>query len=273
MNKSLKLMGQIAVLALSLVIVSCNNDDDSDNNTTFSAENAALAAKTDATVDGTMNILETGYDENVDGNRNAASLFPECTVITIVTSGNGGTITLDFGDGCQLNNGATVTGLIELQYGPIDGGTRTIDYTFQDFTYNNNGVEGGGQIVRTIANQDGNPQSTVNETITVSFPNTEVTATRVGERISEWVEGVGSGTWLDNVFHITGNWNTTFTNGFERDGEVTETLVWKLNCLYFVSGVIEVTQEGFTGGIDYGNGECDNLATLIINGQEYPIFL
>ncbi len=273
MNKKVRIYLFATIYAFGFTLVSCDKDNDSNNNTTFSAENAALAAKTDATVDGTMNILETGYDENVDGTRTAVSLFPECTVITIVTSGNGGTITLDFGDGCQLNNGATVTGVVELAYGPIDGGTRTIDYTFQNFTYNNNGVTGGGQIVRRIANANGNPESTVNETIVVSFPDTEVTATRVGERISEWVEGVGSGTWLDNVFHINGNWNTTFTNGFERDGEVTETLVWELNCLYLVSGEIEVTQDGFTGSINYGDGTCDNLATLTINGQDYPIFL
>lgn len=273
MKKQFKLGSGLILLAAMLLFTSCNKDDDNNQNQEFSAENAALAAQTDATVDGTMNILENGYDENADGTRSSVSLFPQCTEISIVTSGQSGMITLDFGDGCQLNNGANVAGVVELAYGPIVGGERTIDYTFLDFTYNSNGVSGGGQIVRTIANSDGNPQSTVNETITVSFPNTEVTATRVGLRIAEWVEGVGTGTWLDNVYHIDGNWNTTFTNGFERNGEVTETLVRELNCLHFVSGVIEVTQGPFTGGLDYGDGACDNLATLTINGVEYPIFL
>ena len=113
----------------------------------------------------------------------------------------------------------------------------------------------------------------MNETITVNFPNTTVTATRNGLRIAEWVEGVGSGTWLDNVYHISGNWDTTFTNGFERTGEVTETLVRKLSCIYLVRGVIEIQQEGLIGEIDFGDGNCDNLATLRFNGEEYPIIL
>ena len=184
-----------------------------------------------------------------------------------------GTITLDFGESCQLNNGAIVSGVINLEFTAIIEGVRTIDYSFVDYTYNGNGVQGGGQIQRQIANSNGNPQSTVNETILVSFPNSDITATRVGLRISEWVEGVGTGTWLDNVYHITGNWITNFSNGFERTGEVTQTLVWKLNCLYLVSGIIEVTQEGLIGSLDYGSGACDNNAILTINGQDYPLLL
>ena len=260
-------------IALSLILISCDkNDDEAPTMVNFSAENAKLAAITDATVDGTLNIMENGYDENVTRST-MISLFSDCVQITLTSNGNGGTIVLDFGASCQLNNGATVSGIINLEYSAIVAGERTIDYTFEDYTYNGNGVSGGGQIVRTIANSNGNPQSTVNEEITVSFPGTSVTATRNGLRIAEWVEGVGSGTWLDNVYHIDGNWNTVFSNGFQRSGDVTQTLVRKLNCLYFVSGVIEVEQEGLTGSIDYGTGECDNTAMLTLNGQEFTIIL
>jgi hypothetical protein len=166
-----------------------------------------------------------------------------------------------------------VSGKIILEYEPIIGGTRTITYSFENYFYNNNGVTGGGEIFRQIANQNGNPQSTVNETINVSFPNTTVTATRNGLRIAEWVEGVGSGTWQDNVYHITGNWDTTFTNGFQRSGEVTEKLVRKLSCLYLVSGTLEIEQQSITGVLDFGDGSCDNLATFTVNGQVYEIIM
>lgn len=273
MKRILIRTGLACAFGLSILLTACNKDDDNQTTVNFSAENAVLAAKTDATVDGTLNILENGYEEGENGRSPIVSLFPECTVITINSNGNGGTITLDFGTSCELNNGAIVSGVILMEYGAIVEGTRTIDYSFQDFTYNGNGVTGGGEILREISNSNGNPSSTVNETIVVSFPNTAVTATRTGLRIAEWVEGIGSGTWLDNVYHINGNWNTTFSNGFERNGEVVETLVRKLNCLYFVSGIIEVTQDGFTGSLDYGPGTCDNNAVVNINGTDYPIFL
>lgn len=275
MKITVKKTALFSFMAASLLFFSCNkNDDPGDTGgVNYSAEDTARAAKADNVVEGTLNIMENGYVEVEEGRSGFVSFFPSCVEITILPNGDGGSIILDFGDGCQLNNGANVSGIINLEYGPFDGGSRTINYTFEDFTYNNNGVTGGGEIVRQIANQNGNPQSTVNESITVSFPGTEVTATRDGLRIAEWVEGVGSGTWTDNVYHITGNWNTVFTNGFTRSGEVTETLVRELSCLYLVSGVLEIQQEGFTGSIDWGDGDCDNLATLTINGQDFPIIL
>lgn len=275
MKITLKKTALFSFLFAGVLLTGCSKDDDSgDTNTlNFSAENTARAAQADNIVEGTLNIMENGYVEVEEGRNSSVSFFPSCTVITIMPNGDGGTIILDFGDGCQLNNGATVAGIINLEYGPFENGSRTINYTFEDFTYNNHGVTGGGEIVREISNQNGNPQSTVNESIIVSFDGTNITATRDGLRIAEWVEGVGSGTWMDNIYHITGNWSTVFSNGFTRTGEVTETLVRELSCLYLVSGTLEIQQEGFTGAIDWGNGECDNLATLIVNGQEYPIIL
>jgi hypothetical protein len=278
MKTIIKKIALISFIATVMLFVSCEVKDDSNDTNTdvnYSAENTARAAQTDNVVEGTFNIIDNGYVEN-DGSTssfNNISLFSSCTTITFIPNGDSGTIILDFGESCQLNNGSVVSGIIRLEYGPFVGGTRTINYTFENYFYNNNGVTGGGEIYRQIANQNGNPQSTVNESITVSFPNTEVTATRNGLRITEWIEGIGNGTWTDNVYSITGNWDTTITNGFERTGEVTEPVIVKLNCLYVVSGRIAITQEGLTGIIDYGDGTCDNEAVLIINGQEYPILM
>ncbi len=257
-----------------IIFTSCEDNEASDTETNFSKLDNTRAATADNTIEGTLNIMEQAFEENEGLSRsNSSSLFPDCTTITIVLNGDTGIITIDFGDSCLLNNGSVVSGKIILEYGAFIGGTRTINYTFENYYYNNNGVEGGGEIFREIANQNGNPQSTVNETIVVSFPNTEITATRVGLRVAEWVEGVGSGTWQDNVYYITGNWNTTFTNGFHRSGNVTEKLVRKLSCTYIVSGKIALEQEGFTGVLDFGEGICDNEAILTINGQEILIYL
>lgn len=258
----------------SFFFASCEKDDTPETDAfEYSEEDTARAAKTDNIVEGTFNIMENAFVENEERGNFQNSFFPECTIITIIINGDSGTIILDFGESCQLNNGSVVSGIIRLEYGPVIGGTRTIDYSFEDYFYNLNGVSGGGQIFREIANANGNPQSTVNESITVSFPNTSVTATRTGLRVSEWVEGIGGGTWMDNVYHITGNWETIFTNGFERSGEVTETLVLELACPFLVAGRLEIAQEGTTGIIDFGDGECDNIAILIVNGQEYTIIM
>ncbi len=258
----------------SIFMTSCSSNDDSGTvNVNFSAEDSARAAQADIIVENTFNIMENGYDEAEETKSGIISLFPSCTIITVTPNGDGGTIVLDFGTSCTLNNGSVVSGKINLEYGGIVAGTRTINYTFEDYTYNGHGVTGGGEIVRDIENDNGNPSSTVNETITVSFSNTDITATRVGLRVAEWIEGVGSGTWTDNVYSITGNWNTTFSNGFSRSGEVTQPLIRKLSCIYLVSGTLTISQQALAGTLDFGDGTCDNKATLTFNGQEYTILL
>ena len=262
-------------VTITTLFMSCQPNDDKTDPVNFSTENSTMAALADDVAEGTLNIMENGYEENggEPSPFRTESLFSSCVTITLTTNGNGGTIILDFGNSCELNNGAIVSGKITLVYGAIVSGTRTINYTFDTYTYNGNEVAGGGEIFREIANTNGNPQSTVNELITVSFPNTTITATRDGLRVVEWTEGVGSGTWEDNVYQVTGNWDTTFSNGFNRSGEVTQALVRKLSCMYLVSGKLLVQQEGLSGEFDWGVGTCDNLATFTYDGTVYPIIL
>lgn len=261
-------------ISIAVFISSCSSNDDSGTvDDGVSVEYSARAAQTDNIVEGTLNIMENAYVETEEGRSSSVSLFTTCTTITIIPQGEGGTIILDFGESCTLSNGSIVSGIIRLVYGGIVDGTRTINYTFENYTYNGHVVSGGGEILREFENSNGYPSSTVNETITVHFLNSDLSATRVGLRISEWIEGVGSGTWSDNVYSITGNWETTFSNGFSRSGEVTEALIKKLNCRFLVSGRVVITQDGLTGALDFGDGECDALATLIFEGVEYPIIL
>ncbi|MAL58596.1 MAG: hypothetical protein CMC14_00960 [Flavobacteriaceae bacterium] len=273
------LLKKIALLSFASVLIlltSCKKDDDSNDPDVinFSQESTTYAAKTDVIVEGSQNIAESAYVQYEEPGRMPNSYFSNCVSFTLTGGGEGsGTIVVDFGTSCQLLNGAIVSGKINMSYGPILAGVRTINYEYEDFTYNSNGVEGGGTITRDIENNDGNPQSTINEDITVSFTGTTITGTRTAQRIAEWVEGVGSGTWTDNVFHIEGNWQTDLSNGFSRTGVVTQTLVRKASCLYFVSGKITVSQEGLTGILDFGNGVCDPFATIIFEGQEFPIIL
>ncbi|MFT7072615.1 MAG: hypothetical protein ACJAX3_001595 [Patiriisocius sp.] len=265
-----------ATLFILTPFTSCQEDDVVDaitNAFEFNAEDNNRAAQADGTIEGAFNIMENGYVEGEEGRNQTTSLFPDCVTITIQPNGEGGVITLDFGEGCTLNNGANVTGIMTIEYGAFVAGTRTINYSYNNFTYNQNTVTGGGEVFRQIANENENPQSTVNETITVGYPNTDVTATRTGTRVVEWTAGVGSGTWVDNIYFITGNWDTQFTNGFFRNGLVTQTLIRELDCPYIVSGRLEVSQNSFDGTIDWGDDSCDNQATFEIGGEVYDIVL
>jgi len=139
--------------------------------------------------------------------------------------------------------------------------------------FNNKNIEGGGSIFREWANDNGNPQSTKNQNITVTWPNA-ATAHRVGVKVREWVAGVGSGTWGDNVFLITGNWTTEFPNGDVNSGIVTTPLRRELACRFIVSGEIALSHNEMAGTLNFGEGDCDNIAIFTAaDGTEHTIVL
>jgi hypothetical protein len=55
-----------------------------------------------------------------------------------------------------------------------------------------------------------------------------------------------------------------------RTAKITTPLIRKAPCRFIVSGIVEINRN-IT--IDYGNGECDNLAMGYSNGKEYEIQL
>ncbi len=277
MKTNLLKMGTIVTLSVSMFLTSCSKDDDStvteDTLTSeLTAEQSKMTAEAEQASDEVFDLLDMAYaEQEEDANRNA-SLFTSCVSITLSYENGTTFITLDFGLGCELNNGAIVSGIVNLSYGPIVAGTRTITYTFDDFTYNNKGVAGGGTIYRQRNNANGNPQSTVNKAIEITFQN-GVVADVNGTRVAEWIEGVGSGTWLDNVVLVTGDRDIEFSSGFTHSALVTEALRREAICPYFVSGTIEITRNNGEGTLDFGDGTCDNQALLTVNGQEIVIIL
>jgi len=58
---------------------------------------------------------------------------------------------------------------------------------------------------------------------------------------------------------------------FQR--EITEALLIDRTCRYPLSGVVEITRDGETMTINYGDGVCDNIATVLKDGVEEEIDL
>lgn len=277
MNSKLIKTGLLSLLTLLFLFTSCSDDTSSteteiETSSDFTLEESRQAAETDEVSTGALDIVELAFIEVEENENRLSSFFTDCVTI-IATSENGVTfVTFDFGLGCELNNGNIVSGMIHITYGIPQNGTRTINFTFENFTFNNKGIEGGGTIFRELSNASGNPQSTFHKNIVISHQN-GIIATVDGNRVREWIEGVGSGTWEDNVFLITGNWTANFSNGHSRSAIVTEPLRREASCPFFVSGLLDVTRNETTGVLNFGDGTCDNLAILTVNGEEIIIVL
>jgi hypothetical protein len=85
-------------------------------------------------------------------------------------------------------------------------------------------------------------------------------------RTREWIQGANTATVTDDIYGITGSSAGTDANGNAFSVNITKALTIDFSCQYhIVSGIIEITPSGkATRVIDYGNGNCDDDATLTV---------
>ena len=263
----------MTVLALTLFITGCSDNESVDNQEEQQQDYSEVSrsSEIDRASDSMDDIALDVYEiqEASETNRSVANFnLPECVTITVVMEQNYREITIDFGsDGC-LVHGNILKGKIILTYTRNPEAQEVfITKTLEDFYFNVKNIQGGKTILKQLSNENGNPQFTKTSDLTIIWPN-GAQASRGGIKIREWVEGFGSGIFSDNVFEITGNWSTTFVNGNTHNYAVVLPLRREVICFYFVSGSIDVERTNFSGVFDYGDGDCDNMATFTFDSGD-----
>jgi len=268
----------IALLTVFL-FASCETTDEviEDSSSAISSDDITAVEEVDMVMEEINATAEQAFVEEESGSLftrgTSSSFFPECLTKTVVTTDLTKTVTLDFGDGCEVR-GHFMAGVMILSYEKNpELHTRTIAVEFDNYRIDHKLIQGSHSIVRMRENDNGNPQSTSTFDVNVTWDNGD-TASRVGEKIREWIVGVGTGVWSDNVYLITGHWSTVRRNGDEITGEITTALRRELACRFLVSGVIDLTKNGRSASLDFGDGTCDNEALLTLdNGIEILITL
>jgi hypothetical protein len=282
-------------LVLSLLTISCNKDNE--ENSTITADEASMNAKIDIANDDISDIVDGQFvatmDNNVSGKSNevSATYLPACAtsirvpaIGTAITPGTLVTKTLDFGTtGCPMPNGNILKGKIIMSFIYSPGAaSHTINYQFLNFYHNALKFDGNKSFTRTMsvatAASPSRPIVAMNMDMTVTFPNGNVLQ-RTGTRTREIIAGFNTpNVFLDNVYQVTGTWTTTFPNTTVQTSTITTPLNVKMSCInvnkpLLVSGVITFVRNNTTATLDYGNGNCDNLAVFTINGNSYNVVI
>jgi hypothetical protein len=284
-----------AVFLLLISYSSCDKDNTNDTTSAqLTSDDAIVNSKIDLANDDISTIAEQLFDNinattlNYRAIENNATIFSNCATITRVpafgtplTPGTQVTKTIDFGTtGCTLNNGNVVRGkiIITFVYQP-NATSHTITYTFDNFYHNNIKFEGTKTFTRSrttaTATSPSHPIVVMQLEMTITMPNGDV-YTRVGSRTRELVEGYSTDAFLDNIYRITGSWTTTNQNGNQHTATITEPLMAKMSCIevnkpILARGIITFVRNNVTSTLNYGNGECDNLAIFTINGNSFTI--
>ena len=279
--KAKKTLGIIALLAV-FSFTSCSKDDKS-TDSTLSSEDATISGKMDQASNDISDVTEDQFlqqSQSGSGKSNLLpiSILPPCASVTITTTSTTWTRTVDFGtSGCPMPNGNILKGKIIVS-GLLDFASPYIlHYSFDNFYHNGNLVQGDRTVTRTFTagsnSAMAHPIHMIDINMTVTFPNGDV-YTREGTRTRECIANFANGIWGDNVYIFYGTVTTTKPSGSQHTNTILEATPLRIdmNCTYkIISGIISITRPNHSAVINYGDGTCDNNATIAIdNGAAVP---
>lgn len=186
-------------------------------------------------------------------------------------------LVMDYGMGTQLSNGRMLSGEMIIHISGEPNG----NVFMREITYNNFSVDSmmiSGSTSMEIGGDSIGRMHNLTEDLQITMPDGTIVH-RQSEITRQWLEGESTPlVQTDDMMQITGYVTNTVTeNGTETvyKKEIVEPLIKTLSCRYFVSGIIELTTGGsLMATLDYGNGECDDVATLTKTGEDpVEIFL
>jgi hypothetical protein len=268
-----------AFLTLGIIFNACKKDKEKvvSEDQTVSASEFALAENIFDDVESiadeaAMGIAGGAYKSTSDSSN---GIMGPCAIVTHDTTVNPRTITIDFGTtNCLCNDGNYRRGKIIVSHSApyfVPGSVKTI--TFDNYFVNDNQVLG----TKIITNNGRNEANNLNWTKVVDgtiIYSTGETKHWTANRTRELIEGEGTPIRFDDVFLITGTSTITRINGEIFTHTILTPLRKEVSCHNIVSGVVEITSaDKPTRTLDYGTGECDNLAIVTVNGESHTIIL
>lgn len=223
---------------------------------------------------GSIESLEKNYKSSEQigwGRRFLLGVAPE---ITVEPEGPDfpKTITIDYGDGMELLNGRIISGIISIEVSapPLsDGATRYI--TFENFAIDTVQITGYGIRTFTGTSETERRFSCENE-LTFTFTDGTVLH-RDGERERILVEGFeNTYDYSDDLITITGFVNYQVEGGSSFSKTIIDPLLKTGTCRFVVQGVVSFSfnAEVFAE-LDYGDGTCDDIATITKDGETRQI--
>lgn len=173
------------------------------------------------------------------------------------------TITIDYGDGLELVNGRIISGkiIINVSARPrTNGATREVSY--ENFYVDSVNIAGGATRTFTGADSTERVFSNVSD-LTLTFADGSVLY-RTSERTRTLAEGFETlFRHSDDVILINGYVNYEAENGATFSKTIVDPLMKTGACRFIVQGIVSFTLngEGFAE-LDYGDGTCDDVATI-----------
>ena len=262
----------LAAGTLMLSLYSCKKNDSSaiaEIESTFELSGDQAVAD-NLTQDANDVLNEAAMDKNLLGGHGPTGTNGTLSCATVTVNpliGFPKTIVIDFGTGCTSTNGILRSGKINILLSDSirsSGSTAVMTFT----NYYVGGYKKEGTITWTNTSTPG----------TLSWQrkveNGKITAPNgnywLHSGIRNVVQTAGVNTpnnLLDDVFSITGNHTVTNSAGVTRTITTLTPLQKKVICDNIDKGTLKVQGPNHYAVVDFGDGTCDNIATLSIDGR------
>jgi hypothetical protein len=259
----------VAFTISSFLYVSCTKEDSLE-----ATDSSQVVAS--ASIDAINELdVQTGTQisfTKLTGRNTEKSLTSLCGTITMEpATAFPKTFYIDFGTACTTN-GITRKGKLKITFSNyITETNSTMTIERQDYSVNNNKVE--GTIVYQNITTTAEPQWTrtvTNGKFTDSKGDVYLNAGT--HTVKQTAGALTPADLTDNIYEMTAGTHTvTKQNGAKITLTITEPLIKNFTCDYVSKGKLRVESTLMNGTIDYGTGDCDNQGTYTQNGIVFPI--
>jgi hypothetical protein len=265
-------------VSFALLMTACKKDNDPVFN-----DSDTSAAEYDALAENIFNDIGNISDEayalktgNFKSTEEDTLFLGQCVTVTLDTTVFPRELIIDFGEeNCLCRDGRYRRGkIINTFTGRYHKPGTVITHGFDEFFVDDNKVEGSRVLTNMGYNEDENLWFTIEIEGLITLAENGGTISWNASKEREWIEGSNTRPRRDDVYLITGTASGIRLSGLSWTKEIIIPLRRELNCRFFVSGSVEITPENRPVRLlDYGDGECDNVATVTINGRTITIHL
>lgn len=265
----------IIILGLVVSFTSCKKDQTLEGDTSASSEDAFASM----VYDNVSNIADEAYSEkenNFKSTEQERLFLGDCVEISLDTLSDPHALIIDFGDeNCLCNDGRYRRGKIIVSFtGRYRHPGTVITHSFDEYFVNDNKIDGSKVVTNMGFNEEENMYFDIQVVGIIYKANNGGTVSWNSSLQREWIEGRDTFTRWDDVYLIIGEADGIRANGNTWEREILNPLRKELACRHISSGTIEMRPQGQAVRLlDYGNGECDNIATVLIDGVTYTIIL
>ncbi len=258
----------IPAILMTMFFSSCSEEGENqaDLETQFDLESEATI---DANYEDVDDIVDASFASLSENGRVAEDEMLDGATVTHDRDNN--IITIDYGTGVEGPGGRIRKGVIVITYSDlrwIPGAFRQV--TFEDFSIDDVKVEGTRRLENTAETTEDNPEFTVTLVGGMLTFTDSTTATREVNKVRTWNRAANP---INDEVSVTGTAGGSRRDGATYSVEILEPIVYKRDCrrarvFIPVSGIKQITSGENVMIVDYGDGECDNVATITINGGE-----